>query len=193
MTITTDATGSGFGQKVDSDNRAHTFSVTESTETMQAIAEKKYSVTTGLVSLTTGKSALVIVTNTGTSNIFVASNQVSLFNQVGTATTPHTIGILSNAVEDTGTFTDLTLLNWKIGSARTALFKVRKGSDTATLKNEVQSIDTFIEDPLKAVANGEIFVVPPGATFSLTVTLATGITAADAVFEANIFENAALT
>ncbi len=174
---------------VGNDKRLDARSVSETFETIFTEESRKYSISTGLIAVT-GDSAIAILTNDGADNLIVASNALQIFDVVGTATTTGNVLVESNAVEATGTFSAVaTPFNWNLGSSRTGSFTARKGSDGATFSGSTQSVSGFFELPVAIVANDEKFVIEQGNTIAITINLPTGVTAANVIWQANIYED----
>lgn len=174
---------------VGSDKRLDARSIAETFETLFTEESRKYSVSTGLIAVTSD-SAIAILTNDGEDNLIVSSNALQIFDVVGTATTTGNVLVESNAVEATGTFSDVdTPFNWNMGSSRTGAFTARKGSDGATFSGATHSVTGFFELPVNIVANVEKFVIEQGNSISVTLNLPTGVTAANVVWMANVYED----
>ena len=187
---TLESGNNGNKGNIGSDKRLDIRGFTDASEILLTKEEKKYSISTGKINIT-ADSAISRLTYTGTDTLVITSNAVQLVNVVGTATTDGAVVVQSNAVEDTGTFADFDVdfFNWNISASRTANFTARKGSSAATFTGATQTIRGFFESPVFVVGQTEKFVLEQGNSFCIAVELPTGVTAADVIWMANVYED----
>jgi hypothetical protein len=187
---TLESGNNGNKGNIGSDKRLDIRGFTDSTELLLTTEDKKYSISTGLISVT-ADSAIASLMYTGVDSLVVTSNALQLLNVVGTPTSEGAVVVQSNAVENTGTFADFSVdfFNWNVGASRTANFTARKGSSGATFTGATQTIRGYFESPVFVVAQTEKFVIEQGNTLSIAIELPTGVTAADIVWMANVYED----
>lgn len=183
-----DGTGSGYGAKVDSENRLHTHAFNVTINQIAALSGDTYTTNTNIINLTSdNESAIFYIKNTGTDDILVFEQ----FLIVGTSTGGSgsaTIKYSTNA-DDSSTIIaaeiPITPANRRLASANVLSADVYVGAEARTLVGGDQS--SFIT---QGFFNTSPFAIPSGVTMTVAIIPPTGNTSFDVTFGLNLIQNA---
>lgn len=186
-----DGTGKGFVAKVDAENRLHTHAFTVTIDQAAALAGDAFTVSSGVVILTSdNKSAVFYFKNTSSDDFLLTIQSFFAGNSTNGASTAvgfdFTTGtglagtIVSNA--DPG-----PSLNARINSSAVLDSDIFAGAEGYTLSGGTTS--SFVSD---GFVNLAATVLPPGNAMAVEVTPSTGNTSQVFQFTVNLIRNASL-
>lgn len=170
-----DGTGTGHKQKVDSNNRAHTFSVSQTIAEAAAREGDSYNINTGTINLTTAnKSCVLYLKNNG--NIYLAILTIGfLLGNSSGGTGDLTLSVTKNPTTGTiisGASPVLTNENKNAGSSQTLDVDTYKGAEGTNTTNGVDDwFYTLLAGGARPyVINTGSLVIPKGSSISISVT-----------------------
>lgn len=133
-----DGTGSGSKQKVNSNNRAYTNAITQTSAEAGTALGNSYNINTGIIALTgTANSAVIYLKNNENSDLIVTAIAVGLFARSATVTDTSLLTIVRNPTGGTitaATPDDVDMnQNRNFGDSKTLTVDAYKGTDGDTL------------------------------------------------------------
>ncbi len=183
-----DGTGNGFLAKVDDENRLHTHAFNVTINQVAALKGDTYTTSTGVVNLTSdSESAIFYIKNTGTDDILVFEQFLSIGTSTGGSGSP-TIKYSTNADDSSTIITTATVItpaNRRLASANVLSADVFKGAEGKTLVGGDQS--SFVTN---GFVNTSPFAIPKGVSMTVAITPPTGNTSQSFTFGLNLIQNA---
>ena len=174
MSVIEDGTGSGYKQKVDEYNRAHTRSVTFTEQHDSNERGNAYNINSGTVTLTTANdSAILYVKNNETTDLHITDLIVGLGPSTGGTGGIPVITIYRNPTGGTivsGATAASINSNRNFGSANSITVDAYKGDGTAlTLTGGEDHITSYQTTSGRAVFTDIDLILPPGTSIGVLV------------------------
>lgn len=172
-----DGTGDEYSARVDTTNRLHTRSVSNTLAREESLNGNHYAIGTPLITLTSDSdSAILYVENTGERDLFVDR---FIMNARAAASATEDFLALNIFVNPTGmtggSGADLINTNVNFGSPKVATISSEYGAEGATLDDGIASGAFIYKTELSTFTDIRI-VLPKGARLGLTVTPPAGTT-----------------
>lgn len=176
-----DATGNGYGAKVDSSNRLHVDSIGTDREAFSSQAGLSFNLNTGIITLTNAatKNAVMYVVNNEDYPLIITN----LFYQTG-ASTGGSGNILVDIVRNptTGTIVsgatavDINV-NRNFGSSRALAVTAYKGATGLTFTNGTKALESILATATQRIAvSAGAITLPKGSSIGINLTTPTGNT-----------------
>lgn len=181
--IILDGSGNGYAAEVDNKNRLQTLSVTLDVGQRSAIDGDTYNINTGSINLTTAnESALLYLSNTGTSSLHITTIGYLIGNSTG-GTGDLELKVLRNpttgTIIDNATAVDVNI-NKNFGSTRTLDATVYKGAEGYTFTNGSDAYYSLQPNSGRAyLINTGTLVLPQGSSIGVSAVPQTGNTSMD--------------
>jgi len=184
-----DGTGSGSRAEVDTKNRLHTFSISESGATEAALDGNLYNVNTETLTLTSGNASSLLYMKNTNDHPWVMTR---LFYNAGTSTGgtgDFLVELVANPT--TGTLitggTATTPHNLNFGSSQVLTATALKGTEGSTITDGTVRVSTIIPSSgTRVLIAFDSIVIPAGASFAVRVTPQSGNTSMDIQVGANL-------
>jgi hypothetical protein len=176
-----DATGQGYGAKVDIDNRLHVDSISTDRESYSSQSGFSFNVNTGLITLTNAatKNAVMYLVNNEDYPLVITN----LFYQTGTSTGGSgniIVDVLRNPTTGTivsGASAVEININRNFGSSRTLAVTAYKGATGNTFTNGTKALESILPTSVQRVAvSAGAITLPKGSSIGVNITTPTGNT-----------------
>jgi hypothetical protein len=170
----------GTSAKVDSSNRLHTKSVTQTEEQSQANEGYTYNINTGTINLTSAnKSAVLYLKNNSTKDLKITTVGY-LFGNSTSGSGDLALEILRNPTGGTivSGASDVTVnINKNFGSPRTLLADVYKGAEGNTLTGGEVALPSLLAGSARTYIIGTgVLIIPQGQSIGVNITPQSGNT-----------------
>ena len=176
-----DGTGTGAKTKVDSDNRLHTFSISEGLSLDAAKNGENYNINTGSISLTSANESAVLYIKNNEDKNFVIEDVIVILGASTGGTGDLTIELIRNPSTGTiisGASNADVVGNRNFGSSRELVADVFKGAEGNTITNGTLFSDTTRTAGGTVVHfDADVMVLPKGTTLGVNITPQTSNTA----------------
>lgn len=176
-----DATGQGYGAKVDDHNRLHVDSISTDRESYSSQSGFSFNVNTGLITLTNAatKNAVMYLVNNEDYPLVITN----LFYQTGASTGGSgniIVDVLRNPTTGTivsgATAVEINI-NRNFGSSRTLDVTAYKGATGNTFTNGTKALESILPTSVQRVAvSAGAITLPKGSSIGVNITTPTGNT-----------------
>lgn len=167
-----DATGKGYGSKVDVTNRLSTRAVTEEGWVEAVIEGDHYALTSGVVTLTAATaSAMMWIQNDGDAALLVDRIILNTDDSTGGTLDQFIFNIVKNATAmASGSGNPITQVNTNWGSNKTLTLSSEIGQEAATLTGGTVVAGWRIENPTRHRVMNVRFYIPKGTSVGFLIT-----------------------
>ena len=169
-----DGTGKGYRMKVDSNNRAQVFAISEGLSIDAAKSGENYNINTGAVTLTSANESAVLYLKNNEDKTFVIEDIIVILGASTGGTGDLTVEVIRNPTLGTiiSGASDVDVIgNRNFGSSRLLTADVYKGAEGNTMTDGTVFSDTTRSTASTIVHfDADVIVLPKGTSIGVNIT-----------------------